>query len=119
MVSGISKVAKLIAEAFQLMERLGTGFNMRLFSKTVIPFLGDKHHGHPVIAGVTRNLFRAIATYNIHYFVSPVAPLRGRPLWSAACDKKRIWFIWRKRVGLSSAGPSFYFGPRSIFGLDS
>jgi hypothetical protein len=30
--------------------------------------VGDEHHGHPVIAGVIRNLFRATATYNIHIF---------------------------------------------------
>jgi hypothetical protein len=33
-----------------------------LFSKTVEPAFGVKLYGHPVISGVTRNLFRATAT---------------------------------------------------------
>src|SRR5512136_2860278 len=78
------------------MERLDTDVNIDSFSKTIISVMGDKHHGHPVIAGVTRNLFRATATYNIHNFFSPVAPLKGRYI-PAACDKKHIWFNWRKK----------------------
>ena len=66
MVPGESEVAELKPEAFQIVERLSAGVNMILFSETFISFLGDKHHCHPVIAGVTRNLFRAIAIYNFH-----------------------------------------------------
>jgi hypothetical protein len=68
MILGESKVAELKTEAFQLVERLFTGINMLLSSETFIPFLGDKHHSNPVIAGVTRNLFRATAIYNFHIF---------------------------------------------------
>jgi hypothetical protein len=31
--------------------------------------VSDEHHRHPIAAGVTRNLFRATATYNIHIFL--------------------------------------------------
>src|SRR5512139_1690741 len=50
------------------MESLDAEVNVDLLSKTVISVVGDKHHRHPVIARVTRNLFRATATYNIHNF---------------------------------------------------
>ena len=42
-------------------KRLDAGVDMDLFSKTIISVVGDKHHRHPVISGVTRNLFRATA----------------------------------------------------------
>jgi hypothetical protein len=58
--------------------------------------VGDEHHGHPVIASVTRNLFRATANYIFHNEFFPVAPLEGRRT-PAACDKKQISFVWRKR----------------------
>jgi hypothetical protein len=66
MIPGKSEVAELKPEAFQLVERLSAGVNMILFSETFISFLGDEHHSHPVIAGITRNLFRATAIYNFH-----------------------------------------------------
>ena len=55
--------------AFQVMERLGAGVDVALFPKAVVAVLGHKHQGHPVVAGVTRNLFRATAQYTlIHKF---------------------------------------------------
>ena len=78
MVHRKTEITKLEAESFQVMERLDAGVDVDLFSKTVISVVGDKHHRHPVIAGVTRNLFRATATYNIHEFFSPVASLKGQ-----------------------------------------
>ena len=68
MIQSKSEVTELESESFQVMERLNAGVDIDLFSETVISVVGDKHHGHPVIAGVTRNLFRATATYNIHIF---------------------------------------------------
>ena len=69
-VEGEAEVAELEPEAFQVVERLDADVNVDLFSKTIISVVGDKHHGHPVIAGVTRNLFRATANYNIiHNFL--------------------------------------------------
>jgi hypothetical protein len=60
------------------MERLDAGVDIDLFSETVISVVGDEHHRHPVITGVTRNLFRATATYNSHEFFSPVASVKGQ-----------------------------------------
>ena len=60
------------------MERLDTYVDVDLFSKTVISVVGDEHHRYPIVACVTRNLFRATATYNIHEFFSPVASLKGQ-----------------------------------------
>ena len=65
MIEGKTEVAELKPETLQILERLEEDVDVDLFSKTVISVVGDKHHGHPVIAGVTRNLFRATATYNI------------------------------------------------------
>ena len=66
MVQGEAKVTELKTKTFEFMECLDTGVNIDLFSKAVVPVVGDKHHGHPVISGVTHNLFRATTTYNIH-----------------------------------------------------
>jgi len=66
MVQGKAEVAELKPEAFEFMERLDADVDVDLFSKTIISVMGDKHHGHPVIAGVTRNLFRATAIYIYH-----------------------------------------------------
>ena len=66
MVHGKAEITKLKSKAFQFMECLDTGVDVDLFSKTIISVVGDKHHSHPVIAGVTRNLFRATANYIFH-----------------------------------------------------
>ena len=68
MIQGKSKITELEPEAFKLMKCLDTDVDVDLLPKTILSVMGDKHHGHPVIAGVTRNLFRATATYNIHIF---------------------------------------------------
>ena len=57
--------------------------------------MGDKHHRHPVIAGVTRNLFRATATYSIHEFFLLSRQYSGRCM-PAARDKKRIIYLEKK-----------------------
>jgi hypothetical protein len=57
---------------------LDTYVDVNLFSKTLISVVSDEHHRYPIVAGVTRNLFRATATYNIHEFFSPVASLKGQ-----------------------------------------
>jgi hypothetical protein len=74
-VESEAKVAELEPKAFQIEERLDADVNVDMFSETVVPVVGDEHHGHPVIAGVTRNLFRVIANYIFHNEFSPVAPL--------------------------------------------
>ena len=67
-VEGKAEVAELEPEAFQIKERLDAEVDVDLLSKTVVSVVGDEHHRHPVIAGVTRNLFRATAIYTTHIF---------------------------------------------------
>jgi hypothetical protein len=66
MVHGEPEVAELKPKSLQIMERLDTDVNIGLFSETSIPVVGDKNHRHPIVAGVSRNLFRAAAIYNYH-----------------------------------------------------
>ena len=94
MVPCESEVAELETEAFQVMERLGARIYVRLFSETVISFLGDEHHCHPVIAGVTRNLFRAIAIYIYQNFSRILSHLcRAHPYMVCRVRQKRDWLI--------------------------
>ena len=78
MVQGEAEVAKLKPEAFEVTKCLSTDIDIDLFSKTIISVMGDKHHGHPVIAGITRNLFRAPAIYNIHNFFDSCRTVKGQ-----------------------------------------
>ena len=74
-----AEFAELKAKAFKVPERLDTGVDVAFFSEVPVSFVCWKHHGHPVIAGVIRNLFRVTTTYNIHNFVFLLShPLRGR-----------------------------------------
>jgi hypothetical protein len=113
MVQSKTKTAELESEAFKVMERLNAGVDVDLFSKTVISVVGDKHHGHPVIAGITQNFFRAIANYIFHieFFLSHLLRV-GKCLPHAT--KKHIWFDRKKGCDFSSAGLSLRFRPRSI-----
>ena len=78
MVHSKTEVTELEPEAFKVMEHLDTGVDVDLFSKTVLSVVGGEHHRHPVIAGVTRNLFRATATYNIHNFCVSCRTFKGQ-----------------------------------------
>jgi len=80
MVPGKTKIAKLKPKTFHFMKRTSASIYMLLLLETVIPFLGNKQHCHPVIAGVTRNLFRAIAIYNFHIFVFSCRTFMGQTL---------------------------------------
>ena len=76
--SAVAEVAEFEPEAFELPERLGARVDARLFLEAVVVAFGFEHHGHPVVAGVTRKLFRATARYvNLHKLFSPVAPVQG------------------------------------------
>jgi hypothetical protein len=78
MVQSKTKITELKPEAFEVMERLDAGVDIDLFSETVVSVMGDEHHRHPVIACVTRNLFRANATYNIHNFCVSCRTFEGQ-----------------------------------------
>ena len=66
MINDKTKVAELETKSFQVMERLYSGVDVDLFSKTIISVVSNKHHRHPVIAGVARNLFKTTAIYTTH-----------------------------------------------------
>ena len=65
-VEGEAEFAEFKPEAFQVVERPEEDVDVDLFSEAVVSVVGDEHHRHPVIAGVTRNLFRATAIYIFH-----------------------------------------------------
>ena len=79
MIFGKPEFTEFETKAFQVMERLDAGVDMALFSKIPISVMCGKHHSHPAIAGVTRNLFRAYATFIYQKFHVPVAPIEGTP----------------------------------------
>ena len=114
MVSSKTKLSKFKTKFFTFLERIKASVYVRLFPETHIPVMGDKHHGHPIVPGVTRNLFRATAICILQNIHVPVAPLLGTPLWCAACNRKKYQFYVKKSYGFSSAGFSFHFSPRSI-----
>ena len=72
MVFSKAEFAELKTKTFQVPKRLNAGVYVALFSKISVSVVGGKHHCQPVITGVTRNLFRATAIYNIHnrFFLS-------------------------------------------------
>jgi len=76
MISSETEILELKTKSFQLVKPLDTGVDVRLLPETVIPVLGDKNHRHPVISGVTRNLFRANATYIFQKLHVPVVPFK-------------------------------------------
>ena len=96
MIEGEAEVAELEPEAFQVVERLDADVNVDLFSKTVVSVVGDEHHGHPVIAGVTRNLFRATANYILHKDFYSCRVREGRSN-ARRTRQNRVWFSWRKK----------------------
>jgi hypothetical protein len=104
MVEGKTEFPELKTESFQVVERLEEDVDIDLFSKTVIPVVGDEHHGHPVIAGVTRNLFRATAHYIFHIeiFSSRTFLRAGERLPRAT--KTDIICLEKKGCDFSSAG---------------
>jgi len=57
-----TKILEFKAESFEFKKSLDAGVDVRLLPETVIPVLSDKNHRHPVISGVTRNLFSANTT---------------------------------------------------------
>ena len=87
MIPGEPEIPKLIPIAFHPVERLCTRLNVLLFSEAVVPVFGDEKHGHPVIAGVTRNLFRASANCIIQNISRSCRTIRGQAALPAACDK--------------------------------
>ena len=63
MIQSKVKVTEFESKALQIMERFDAGVDVDLFMKTVISIVGGIHHGRPVIAGVTYDLFRNSPNY--------------------------------------------------------
>ena len=76
----IAKFAVFKPKVFQVVERLGAGIDMALFSEVSLSVVGGKHHGHPVVAGIIiRKLFRVTARYfGLHKYFTPVTLQRGQ-----------------------------------------
>ena len=107
MIPGEPEIPKHVPVAFHSMERLGARIYVLLFLEAVIVAFCFEHHGHPVIAGVTRNLFRASATYNFIQSFCLLSRLYRAgsiclPHATRICNS--VW--WKKENGLSSAGPT-------------
>jgi len=78
MIECKTEFPKLKTESLQVVECLEEDVDIDLFSKTVIPVVGDEYNGHPVIAGVTHNLFRATANYIYHRSFFSCRTFRGQ-----------------------------------------
>jgi hypothetical protein len=97
MIKDKTEVAELKPETLQILERLEEDVDVDLFSKTVVSGVGDKHHSHPIIACVTRNLFRVTTTYNSHNFCISCRAFVGHTKCGVSHATKKILFSWRKR----------------------
>jgi hypothetical protein len=63
MIQGETEVTEFKPKSLQVMECLNADLDVYLFSKTIVSVVGDKHHRHPVITGVTRNLFSRVENW--------------------------------------------------------
>jgi hypothetical protein len=116
MIASKTKILEFKTKSPHFIKSSHTGVDVRLLPETAMPVLGDKNHGHPVISGVTRNLFRATATYIFQNYSScranKVQARSGLPratyFRNCYSEKKVSTFHLRTFVTLS---------PRSILGL--
>jgi hypothetical protein len=92
-----AEFAELNAKAFKVPERLDTGVDVAFFSEVPVSFVCWKHHGHPVIAGVIRNLLELSlhTTLIILYFSCRVREGAGECLPHAT--KRRYGLSGEKR----------------------
>src|SRR4030042_3274070 len=70
MTSSESKITKFKSKPFEISKCLGASIDMRLLLKTVVITFGFKHHGHPIVPCVMRQLFIVTTTYIFHIFFS-------------------------------------------------
>ena len=78
MVFSEAEFAELKAKAFQVVECLGAGVDVALFSEVSVSVMCGEHHGDPVVSCVSRWLFIATAIYIFHTIFAPVAPVIGQ-----------------------------------------
>jgi hypothetical protein len=96
MIECEAEITELKTKSFQVPECLDADVDINLFSKTIVSVVSDEHHGHPVIAGVIRNLFRATANYIFHNNFFSCRTFRGQ---ANACRvrQKRYYLAGEKR----------------------
>ncbi len=87
-ISSETKFAEYKSKAFEFTKSFDTGIDVTLFSKTVVITLGFKHHHHPIITGVTRNLFRATATFTNQIYHLSCRTFIGQALCLPRATKK-------------------------------
>ena len=105
MIPSKTKLTEFKSKTFQFSKCANASIYMLLFFKTFIPLMGDKHHSHPVILGVIRNLFRVYTIYNTiqnlsrilsHlYRVHPSGVPRATKRCNALDEKNERPFIYR------------------------
>jgi len=96
MIECKAEVTELEPEAFEFVERLNADVDIDLFSKTSISVMGDEHHRHPIVAGVTRNLFRATAYYIFHKVFFFCRTLKGQAERLPRATKNRYGLMGEK-----------------------
>jgi len=90
MVSSETKLTKFKTKSFTFPECVKTSVNMDLFSETHIPVMGDKHHGHPIVSSITRNLFSITTTYNFQNLSNSCCTFQGHTLVVCRVQRKKI-----------------------------
>ena len=108
MIASKTKILEFKTKFFEFIKPLDAGVDVRLLPETVIPVLSDKNHRHPVISGVTRNLFRATATYIFQNCTILSCLLECKP--AVACRARHILEIvtQKKRYRPFICGPSLH-----------
>ena len=109
MILSKTKFTEFKSKALQFSKCTDAGVYMLLFLKTFISLMGDKHHSHPVISGVTRNLFRATATYKFHNFYDSCRTFTGHTHSGVPRATKKRIIVVGKKDSFSSAGLTLSF----------
>ena len=117
MIQSKTKITELKPKTFQVMARLDTGVDIDLFSKTVISVVGNKHHGHQVITGVTLTLFRDTATYKIHNFLFSCRVLKEVGECLLRATKNRYGLMGEKRDATCHLRVFRYAPDRAVFSV--
>jgi len=104
MIECEAEITELKTKSLQVMECLDTDVDVDLLSKTIESVVGDKHHGHPVIASITRNLFRATANYIYHTNFFSCRAFVGQANACRVRQKTDMRCLEKKGCDFSSAG---------------
>jgi len=114
MIPSKTKFTEFKSKALQFSKCTDAGVYMLLFLKTFISLMGDKHHSHPVISGVTRNLFRATATYKFHNFYDSCRTFTAHISSGAPRATKKGIIVVGKKIAFHLRVLHYHFRPCSI-----